>query len=122
MSKIKGKNTTPELAVRKLVYSLGYRYRLHGKNLPGKPDLVFKGKKKVIFVHGCFWHAHDCEKGRLPKTNLEYWLPKLQANKKRDIEINAKLISQGWKILTIWECQIRDERGLTKVINDFLTF
>jgi DNA mismatch endonuclease (patch repair protein) len=120
MSKIRGKNTSPELAVRKLVFSLGYRYRLHVKNLPGKPDLVFPGRKKVIFVHGCFWHYHTCRIGRLPKTRAEYWLQKLETNKKRDGEHYKNLIAQGWKVLVVWECELKNLTLVKDRIVEFL--
>lgn len=120
MKRIRSKDTTPELIVRKLVYSLGYRYRLHSKDLPGKPDLVFSGRKKVIFVNGCFWHYHNCKDGKLPKSNLDYWLPKLKENRRRDA-CNQKLItSTGWQFLVIWQCQIRDTVTLKKTIVTFL--
>jgi len=121
MAKIHGKNTTPELVVRKLAYGLGFRYRLHYKNLPGKPDLVFPGKKKVIFVHGCFWHRHDCPKGQqLPKSRTDFWLPKLARNKERDREVQDKLASLGWEVLVIWDCQIKKSDVLIKKLKDFL--
>ena len=120
MKKVRGKNTAPELAVRKLVYSLGYRYRLHGKNLPGKPDLVFSGRKKVIFVHGCFWHYHGCKKGMPPKSRSEYWLPKLEENKRRDEKAISDLIGKGWKVLVVWQCETKNLEELTTRISDFL--
>jgi DNA mismatch endonuclease (patch repair protein) len=122
MSKVRGKNTSPELVVRKLVFSLGYRYRLHGKHLPGTPDLVFPGRKKVIFVHGCFWHYHNCKIGHPPKSRLEYWLPKLEANKKRDSQKSQELINQGWKILVVWQCEIKNIPELEQTIVKFLDF
>jgi DNA mismatch endonuclease (patch repair protein) len=122
MSRIRGKNTTPELIVRKLVYSMGYRYRLHYAKLPGKPDLVFPGRKKVIFVHGCFWHGHEgCKKATIPKTRVEYWKPKLEENKKRDREKQIELEDMGWDFLTIWQCELKDIEGLKKKIQSFLT-
>lgn len=120
MSRIRGKNTKPELAVRKLVYSLGYRYRLHSKTLPGHPDLVFSSRKKVIFVHGCFWHYHGCKKGQPPKSRLEYWLPKLEENKARDAKNQAALGDMGWKSLIIWQCEIKYSDHLKKRIEGFL--
>ncbi len=121
MAQVHSKDTRPELAVRRLVYSLGYRYRLHRKDLPGNPDLVFFSRHKVIFVHGCFWHGHDCRSGlKRPKTNQEYWLRKLQKNKTRDAESQARLIEQGWKVLIVWECQIRNAEELTIEIRRFL--
>ncbi len=122
MSKVRGKNTSLELVVRKLVFSLGYRFRLHGKNLPGKPDLVFPGRKKVIFVHGCFWHYHNCKIGHPPKSRPEYWLPKLEENKKRDLEKSQELIKQGWKILVVWQCEIKNTPELEQTIVRFLDF
>lgn len=122
MSRIRGKNTTPELIVRKLVYSMGYRYRLHYAKLPGKPDLVFPGRKKVIFVHGCFWHGHEgCKKATIPKTRVEYWKPKLEENKKRDREKQIELEDMGWDFLTIWQCELKDIEGLKKKIQTFIT-
>jgi DNA mismatch endonuclease, patch repair protein len=108
MSHIRGKNTTPELIVRKLVYSLGYRYRLHYAKLPGKPDLVFPGRKKVIFVHGCFWHHHEgCKKSKLPSSNVEFWQDKIIANVHRDNKTHEALSQLGWKYMVIWQCEIK---------------
>jgi len=120
MSKVRSKNTSPELKVRKLVFSLGYRYRLHGKNLPGKPDLVFPSRKKAIFVHGCFWHYHGCKKGQLPKSRLDYWLPKLLANRKRDAANISALTHLGWQALVVWQCEIKDVEELKETIIKFL--
>ncbi|MET0072107.1 MAG: very short patch repair endonuclease [Candidatus Thiodiazotropha sp.] len=121
MRRVKGRDTGPEMKVRRLVHGLGYRYRLHRKDLPGKPDLVFSGKRKVIFVHGCFWHGHDCKRGaRLPKTNVEYWAEKIARNKKRDKEHELKLTNAGWDVLVLWECQLRDEKGLRETLVMFL--
>jgi DNA mismatch endonuclease (patch repair protein) len=106
MSKIMGKDTQPELKVRKLLWNKGYRYRLHQKDLPGKPDIVFRGKKKVIFVNGCFWHKHNCDKFQWPKSNNEFWKNKIEANVKRDRENLEDLHKLGWETLTIWECEI----------------
>lgn len=122
MSKIRSKDTQPELKVRKLLYSLGFRYRLHGKKVPGKPDIVFKGKKKVIFVHGCFWHQHaDCVHGGIPKSRQEYWEPKLLKNIERDQIAQTKLKEVGWDFLIVWECQIDDIELLSKQLKAFLT-
>lgn len=120
MGRIRGKNTKPELAVRRLVYSLGYRYRLYSKTLPGHPDLVFSGRKKVIFVHGCFWHYHGCKKGQPPKSRLDYWLPKLEQNKRRDSDNENKLKSRGWSSLIIWQCELKFPELLRNRIRDFL--
>ena len=110
MRRIKSTGMKPEMLVRRLVHSMGYRYRLHRKDLPGKPDLVFGLRKKVIFVHGCFWHGHDaegCPDRRTPKSNVSYWSPKLARNKARDAERVVALEKAGWKVLTIWECETR---------------
>ncbi len=123
MRAIKSKNMNPEMKVRKLVHSLGYRYRLHKKSLPGTPDLVFASRQKAIFVHGCFWHQHNakkCKITRLPKSNLSYWKRKLDANVKRDKKNILRLRRKGWKVMVIWECQIRDLDRIEKRIQAFL--
>ena len=120
MSRIQGKNTTPEILVRKLIFSMGYRYRLHRKDLPGCPDIVFLGKKKVIFIHGCFWHRHNCKKGSLPDTNKSFWESKLERNKIRDAEDLTKLEKSGWRVLVIWQCQIKNTKVLEASIKTFL--
>jgi len=124
MSLVRGKDTRPELAVRTLVHGMGYRYRLHIASLPGKPDLVFAGRKKVIFVHGCFWHRHpsrSCKLARMPKSRPEFWVPKLEGNRLRDERNKRELKRQGWKVLSIWECQIADVASLSKRIRAFLS-
>jgi DNA mismatch endonuclease (patch repair protein) len=109
------------MTVRRLVHSLGYRYRLHVADLPGRPDLVFRKLKKIIFVHGCFWHRHDsCGLARLPKSRLEFWLPKLQRNKERDAEIMERLEGEGWSVRVIWECEVSSRDVLVNKIKDFL--
>jgi DNA mismatch endonuclease (patch repair protein) len=109
MGLIKSKNTSPELVVRALVHKLGYRYRLHVSDLPGRPDLVFPGRRKVIFVHGCFWHRHNhCHLARLPKSRPEFWLPKLANNKARDAVNRRALTRLGWSSMVIWECELRN--------------
>jgi DNA mismatch endonuclease (patch repair protein) len=121
MGLIRGKGTKPELALRKLVFSLGYRYRLHQAKLPGKPDLVFPGRKKVIFIHGCFWHRHiGCKNTRWPKSKLDFWKPKLLGNARRDKRKMAELVEMGWTPLVIWECELRDVEHLTNMIKTFL--
>ena len=120
MRNVKCKNTTPEMTVRRLIYAMGYRYRLHQKNLPGTPDLVFKGRKKVIFIHGCFWHGHHCKKGKLPKTNIVYWENKIKKNIERDKTNYDKLKKLNWEILVIWACEIRNIDNLTIKIDYFL--
>ncbi|MGH8601452.1 MAG: very short patch repair endonuclease [Gammaproteobacteria bacterium] len=121
MSRVKGKNTVPEMVVRRLVFGMGYRYRLHPKNLPGRPDLVFWGRKKVIFVNGCFWHGHDgCRYGRLPRTHVEYWQEKIERNKKRDAGNIASLESDGWQVLTVWQCELACIERLTSRVREFV--
>lgn len=125
MGRIRSKDTSPELIVRRLTFSLGYRYRLHRKDLPGKPDLVFSKKKKVIFVHGCFWHQHQdarCKIARKPKSKTEYWLPKLKRNVERDIQQKEQLVELGWEVLVIWECEIKDPENVKNKIDGFLSF
>jgi DNA mismatch endonuclease (patch repair protein) len=121
MRRIQSKNTAPEIALRSLVYSLGYRFRLHGKDLPGKPDLVFPGRKKVIFLHGCFWHQHEeCREGRMPGIRREYWAPKLARNVERDSASQMALESLGWSVYTVWECEL--ERDLKSVSHKLCSF
>lgn len=118
MSLVRAKNTKPEMVVRRLVHSLGFRYRLHDRRMPGIPDLVFPSRRAVIFVHGCFWHRHaNC--GRMPKSRLDYWLPKLERNKERDQANIKALRREGWRVLVIWECQLSN-RTLPRRINSFL--
>ncbi len=106
MRRVRSENTKPELVVRKLAHGLGYRFRLHRKGLPGKPDLVFVGRRKVIFVHGCFWHQHSCKRGaRKPATRREYWLAKLDRNVTRDKSVTRRLRRMGWGVMIVWECQ-----------------
>lgn len=123
MSRVRGKNTAPELTVRRLIHGLGYRFRLHRRDLPGTPDLVFPGRRKVIFVHGCFWHRHpdpDCRLARMPKSRQEFWGPKLEGNRARDIRKEAALVEAGWDVMTIWECELRDAASLSNRIRTFL--
>ena len=124
MRRIKSKNMKPEMVVRSIVHQMGFRYRLHRRNLPGKPDLVFAPRKKVIFVHGCFWHGHDdpaCPDGRRqPKSNLDDWLPKLARNKERDAAHAAALAGLGWSAMTVWECDLKREERLTHALRHFL--
>ncbi len=121
MRRVTSGDTKPEMKVRRLIYSLGYRYRLHRKDLPGKPDVVFIGKKKAIFVHGCFWHGHSCKRGaRTPKTNRKYWTEKISKNIERDKRNIQKLKEMDWEILIIWECQTRDMEALSEIIEIFL--
>lgn len=122
MRQIRSKNTSPELAVRRIVHAMGYRYRLHRKDLPGKPDLTFPSRKKVVFLHGCFWHHHEgCREGRLPQTRAEYWGPKLTRNCERDAVSVSKLKALGWDVLTLWECEVeKDHAAVSKRLRRFL--
>jgi len=121
MRNIRGKDTAPEMAVRSLVHRMGYRYRLHAKDLPGKPDMVFRSKRKVIFVHGCFWHLHEgCRKAAFPKSKKRYWVPKLLRNRERDERILQELKTMGWKALVIWQCQLAKKELISRKINRFL--
>lgn len=122
MRRIKSKDTGPEWIVRRAVWRLGFRYRVHRKDLPGRPDLAFGPMKKVIFVHGCFWHQHspDCADSRMPKSNLKYWEPKLRRNQERDTHAIAALTTMGWRVLVIWECETT-KAGLRERLQSFLT-
>lgn len=112
MQSVGTKDTGPEMTVRRLLHRLGYRYRLHPKHLPGRPDIALPGRRKAIFVHGCFWHGHECQKGRAPKSKLDYWGPKLDANRERDARKEAELRALGWDVGTVWQCEIGDEEKL----------
>ena len=123
MAAIRSDGMKPEMTVRSLVHGMGYRYRLHAKDLPGKPDLVFRSRKKVIFVHGCFWHQHAraaCKDGRAPKSNLGYWAGKLARNVERDAENLDGLTAKGWKTLVLWECEVL--KGGTALANRIRRF
>lgn len=122
MRRIRSKNTRPEIAVRQLVRRLGYvGYRLHRKELPGKPDIAFVSRKTAIFVHGCFWHGHDCKEGvRRPASNRSYWLPKIASNARRDAAHVAHLQADGWSVLIVWECELSDTDKLTERLRCFL--
>ena len=120
MASVQTKNTGPELAVRRIVHGLRYRFRLHRKDLPGSPDLVLPGHRKVIFVHGCYWHGHRCKWGRLPKSRLDYWASKIATNQARDARNRLDLRRAGWKVLTIWQCELRRPSRLVKRLCVFL--
>lgn len=123
MRRIKSKGMKPELTVRQLAHRLGYRFRLHRKDLPGKPDLVFAGRRKVIFVHGCFWHQHPdpgCSDARRPRSNTNYWGPKLERNIVRDEYARRSLENAGWKVLVIWDCETRNQANLEARLRGFL--
>jgi DNA mismatch endonuclease (patch repair protein) len=123
MSLIRGRDTRLELSVRSITHKMGFRYRLHKSGLPGKPDMVFPGRKKIIFIHGCFWHRHEsanCKLARLPKSKLDFWRPKLEGNKLRDQSNERKLQELGWQVLTVWECETGDRIVLAEKIRRFL--
>ena len=120
MARIRSKNTKPEMIVRRMVHGMGFRYRLHRKDLPGKPDLVFGPSRKVIFVHGCFWHQHSCQEGRIPASRRDYWVPKLKRNIERDKEAIGKLREDDWDVMVVWECETKDVDLLKCRIRDFL--
>lgn len=121
MSKIHGRNTAPEIVVSSTLHKLGYRFRRHREDLPGKPDFVFPGRQCVIFVHGCFWHGHDCKRGRLPTSNVVFWERKIGGNKERDRRVHQQLETKGWKVLTVWQCEIADAASLKRKLVSFLT-
>lgn len=116
MSLIRSKDTKPELLLRRQLFARGYRYRLHDKRLPGKPDLIFPKRRKVVFVHGCFWHGHSCPHGRMPKSKQDYWAPKIAANQERDAAQQQELAQLGWQVMVVWECELKElDRALEKV-------
>jgi DNA mismatch endonuclease (patch repair protein) len=117
MSRIRSKDTKPELIVRKAIWNAGFRYRLHKRDLPGKPDLVFASIRTVVFVHGCYWHAHSCQKGRIPKQNGNFWRQKFDTNRLRDRRLAQRLRRQGWSVLTIWECSLSSAAKRGKAID-----
>jgi DNA mismatch endonuclease (patch repair protein) len=120
MQSVKTKDTGPELAVRRALFAAGYRFRLHRRDLPGSPDIVLPGRKKAIFVHGCFWHGHGCAKGQASKSHLEYWQPKLEANKARDARNIREINALGWETLTVWQCELSDPEALLVRLGTFL--
>ena len=123
MARIHGRDTKPEMVVRRLLHGMGYRYRLHRGDLPGKPDIVFGKRKKAIFIHGCFWHRHDdptCRLARLPKSRLEFWGPKLAANAERDKLKQDALKRLGWNVLVVWECELRQSEQLENKLRQFV--
>ena len=123
MSRIRSKDMKPELAVRRMVHAMGFRYRLHDTRLPGRPDLVFSSKSKVIFVHGCFWHQHSesmCRHGRRPKSNTGYWIKKLRRNVERDAQHVTALEEAGWQVLVVWECAVKETATFKRILRRFL--
>ncbi len=121
MRAVKSRDTKPEMTVRRMVHAMGYRYGLHRKDLPGKPDLVFPSRKKIIFVNGCFWHGHDCARGaRIPKSNRDYWKTKIGRNRVRDSKNHLALTKGGWDVLAVWECELREREALRERLGRFL--
>lgn len=121
MRAVRSRDTKPELVVRKIAYSIRPGYRLHRKDIPGNPDIAYVGRKQAIFVHGCFWHGHDCVRGaRLPKANRDYWLGKVARNRQRDTTNMARLKAEGWRSLIIWECELKDKDQLAQSLIAFL--
>lgn len=120
MRSVQTKDTVAEMALRRMLHRLGYRYRLHRRGLPGHPDIVFPVRKKAIFVHGCFWHGHSCPKGRLPKSRLEYWQPKIASNRERDARTLAALERDGWGTFVVWQCELREPGHVLERTIEFL--
>ena len=121
MSRVRATGTRPEMAVRRLVHGLGYRYRLHSKQLPGRPDLVFAGRRMVVFVHGCFWHRHPgCRLARTPKSRVDFWRAKLDGNRERDLLTQRQLGELGWRSLVVWECELNDLDSVAEDVTRFL--
>ena len=120
MSRIRGRDTTPEIAVRRVVHSMGYRFRLHRSDLPGKPDIVLPKHRAIILVNGCFWHRHRCRRGRsMPSTRVQFWKDKFEATRKRDRKVRRQLKALGWSVLVVWECRARKEEDLRRYLADF---
>src|SRR5690606_8963487 len=120
MSRVRGKDTEPELVVRRMAHRLGYRFRLHVSDLPGRPDLVFPGRRKVVFVHGCYWHRHDCKKATTPKSNIQFWLKKFDDNVTRDMKNLDDLAKGGWDALVVWQCETEKQDELADRLTAFL--
>jgi DNA mismatch endonuclease (patch repair protein) len=121
MRRVKGRDTRPEMVVRRALTRLGARYRLHRKDLPGCPDVAMPGRRLAVFVHGCFWHGHDCARGaRVPKQNRDYWTAKVARNRMRDVDARAALEAMGWRVETLWECELKDAAGLEARLRQLL--
>lgn len=120
MRRVRGKDTKPERLLRSALHRAGFRFRLHRRSLPGAPDIVFPGRRKAIFVHGCFWHSHHCGRARKPSSNRDYWIPKLAENKKRDARNRRRLAALGWRSMVVWECQLRAMDRVLKRVEKFL--
>ena len=120
MAAVRSENTSPELVVRHLLFSLGYRYRLHARDLPGRPDIVFRSRQCVVFVNGCFWHGHVCSRGTRPASNIEFWQKKIGGNRERDRRVVKELRRAGWRVLTVWQCETKDQARLQRRLFKFL--
>jgi DNA mismatch endonuclease (patch repair protein) len=120
MQAVGTRNTGPEMLIRRKLHALGYRFRLHRKDLPGSPDIVFSAKHKVVLIHGCFWHGHGCEKGKLPKSREDYWRPKVESNRARDARVVLALKGLGWTALTLWQCELHDIEQTKHLLCEFL--
>lgn len=120
MARIRGKNTEPERVVRRLLHAMGFRFRLHRRDLPGTPDIVLPKQRAIIFVHGCWWHGHKCSAGRLPKTRVEFWSAKISANRDRDAKAVRALRTVGWSVLVVWECETRELAKLRRRLQRYL--
>ena len=120
MRRVRGKDTKPERLLRSALHRAGFRFRLHRRSLPGAPDIVFPGRRKAIFVHGCFWHSHHCRRARKPASNRDYWIPKLAENKKRDARNRRRLAALGWRSMVVWECQLRSMDRVLEKVEKFL--
>jgi len=120
MSRIKGANTKPEIQVRSLLHRMGYRFRLHRRDLPGTPDVVLARRATVVFVHGCFWHGHACKRTKMPKSRIEYWMEKIQGNRRRDLRKRRKLTALGWKVVIVWECELKKPDRLAEKLRRVL--
>ena len=120
MRAVKQRDTAPEMVVRRLLHGAGYRYRLHRRDLPGTPDIVFIGRRKAVFIHGCFWHGHDCRAGKPPATKTDYWLPKIARNRTRDAAAVRALETMGWAVLVVWACELSDRQALAHRLRSFV--
>jgi len=120
MRAVRGKDTAPELLIRSTLHRLGYRFRLHRRDLPGTPDIVLPARKSVLFVHGCFWHGHECPRGSLPSSHVDFWQSKIAKNQERDDRAQKQLRKEGWKVLTVWECETKNKSRLAKRLLRFL--
>ena len=120
MAAVRGENTRPELAVRRLLFSMGYRYRLHAKDLPGRPDIVFRSRQCVVFVNGCFWHGHNCPRASMPASNVEFWRRKIDGNRERDRRVLKQLRMNRWRVLTVWQCETKNQPRLKRRLSRFL--